>query len=275
MRPQSSITSLPFAPFQFLAATALLAASTVAATANGGYPTPCGSPTTVKARLPPSLNPTIKSHPPQWQPPPKEWLYGNWKITYTSNTNYGTLWNLEFDSYPILPTCNGSHPANCPLGTYPGQNVDLQTWTAANDTSGKILSAFGYDTPRRSAHPSEGTGWDATWDFAATGALKGLANSWELLAYGYDENGDGYIVAYETEPTSMYNPPGIDIESRSETGPSAGTYQAIITALNGLNDTGVDAIVANMTRLTQNGLRKKLPPFVCGPACVNNTGIVA
>ena len=228
------------------------------------------------ARLPPSLDPKVNTTPPAWASPPSGWIYGNWKITYSSNVGYQYLYSLEFDSSPILPTCFSPDPAAYPLSTFPGQNVDLQTWSAAaNDSVGNsstVLSAFGVDTPRRTDFSALGRGWDSVFDFAGTGALAGVNNTWELLAWGCDEKGDGHMAIYETAVSSGYAPPEVDIESRSEAGPSAATLEAIYRALRALGNEDLDALVANVTKLTVDGRRDGQPPFVFGPSCVNNTG---
>lgn len=233
------------------------------------YPLPCGSPTDIKIRLPPSLNPTVDSSPPDWVSPPQPWLYGDWQITHSTNEDYYNLPNFVFTNTPQLPTCSKKLPKDCPPGTFPGQNVDLSTWTVTKNGTTTIEAAFGYDTPHRSNFPDKGCGWNSVYDFAATGVLTGLNNSWELLAFGYDEIGDGYLVIYETAASTQ--PAGIDIESRGSSGPSNGTYSAIIKALQGLNNPNITAMLPNMTTLPRNNARSTVEPFICGPSCVNNT----
>ena len=54
----------------------------------------------VKLRHPPTLNVTLDR---TWTPPPPAWLFGNWKITYSSRPSYHTLYNFQHDCYPGFP----------------------------------------------------------------------------------------------------------------------------------------------------------------------------
>ncbi len=213
----------------------------------------------VQVRLPPTINPSPKSFL-SWVPPPPGWFYGNWAITLTSQPTYLPLKNFQYDAYPLFPQS---------LET-PGQNVDLTSYQVGNSTT--ILTAYGIDTPRRSTNKTLGLEWDQVYDFAATGAIQAVNNTWELLAWGYDTCGVGYMVIYETPVVASGAPAGLDIEARSDVGPSHQTLRDIFEALRGLGNAELTSLVGQIVPLVKNGARRGMSPVVCDAACLNNTG---
>jgi len=248
-----------------LLAPLLASASTVTAAVDGAQRT-CGvessnldklcSSNKVQARLPPTINPNPKTFL-SWITPPGGWFYGNWKITHTSQPAYMTFRNMQFDSSPVFPQ------------TIAGQNNDLTSFQLPN--SSVINTAFGIDTPRRANDPSLGPEFDLVFDFVGSGNLATTQNSWELLAWGYDSCGDGYMVIYETPVINSTDfPAGLDIESRADTGPTPKTLTAIFSALKALGNSDLSALVDETVALVQDGARRGMPPVVCDATCVNN-----
>ena len=39
-------------------------------------------------RLPPTINPTVDTSPPAWDPMPPGWWYGEWYVAHSSNKKY-------------------------------------------------------------------------------------------------------------------------------------------------------------------------------------------
>lgn len=189
---------------------------------------------------------------------PAGWLYGNWKVTYSSQPAYLPLHNLQWDVSPFFPQSD----------VLPGQNNDLSSFQLANSTT--VNTAYGVDTPRRSNNPSLSPEWDDVYDFVGTGSLSPINNSIEILAWGYDTIGVPYVVIYETPVAATGAPSDIDINTRSDTSPSKATLTKIFDALLSLNNAEITALVQQTVPLVQNGARRGSGPVVCDAACVNN-----
>lgn len=223
-------------------------------------PDPCPS-RKVEVRLPPTINPDPKSYL-SWVSPPPGWFYGNWAITYSSQPSYLTLQNFQYDASPVFPQS----------AEIPGQNNDLTSFQVPNSST--IYTAYGIDTPRRSTQESLGPEWDHVYDFAGTGAIAAVNNTWELLAWGYDTCGVGYMVIYETAVAANDSPSSLDIESRLDVGPSHETLVEIYEQLRGLGSEELTNLVEETVQLVQNGDRRGLGPVSCDAACINNTRVV-
>ena len=196
--------------------------------------------------------------PPGWQPPPIPWLYGNWKITYSSQPGYQFLPNFQADHYPVLP--------QAPPDVY--RQVDLTSWSLFNSTSTGVFTAFGYIDPLFAIDP---TGF--TYNFTGTGFAAALTNIWELMAWGYDTAGDGYSVIYETPPEPGL-PADVTISSRVETGPTAATMKAILAQMVALGNAEISGYAAGMLKIPLDGRRTGQPPVVCDASCIQNVDLV-
>ncbi|MCJ1367424.1 hypothetical protein MMC16_006557 [Acarospora aff. strigata] len=158
---------------------------------------------------------------------------------------------MEFDSAPL------------PNATIPGQNSDLTSYQlASSNDSSRIWTAYGIDTPR----PRNFN----VYDFQGTGKLNAISNTWELLAWGEDSRGDGYLVIYETPVVATGGPAGLDIESRVEGGPSLETLGHIFKALTGLGNEELTKLVGEIGKVPRNGARENLAPVICDEDCREN-----
>ena len=131
------------------------------------------APSGLVVRVPPTLganDSSLTSTSNSFTAPPPTWFSGNWHVTYSASPTYKQLQDMQYDSYPILPTCEAATPGDCGPGTFPGQLVDLTSFTTSGG-GGKVHTAFGYDTPRRLNDPSLGPEWDAVYDFKGAGDL--------------------------------------------------------------------------------------------------------
>jgi len=240
-------------------------------TGDGGYSPPKLYPwpptDQIIVRPPPSLNITSPACA-SWTPPPKGYQYGNWWVSYSSNPEYSSIYNIQYDSYPLLPS--GTYPLITTTGIAPNASdpplVDLTSYNLPNTTSTAILTAFGYDFPR-SATP-----W--VFDFAGTGHLNQARNTWELLAWGWDAHGVEYLVAYET-PVAASNisagaPAGIDFESRVKGGPDAQTRAGLVAAVERLGVRELSVLVQEVVATPVDARRDGLPPVACDEACIDN-----
>ncbi|KAI9870468.1 MAG: hypothetical protein M1830_004218, partial [Pleopsidium flavum] len=108
------------------------------------------------------------------------------------------------------------------------------------------------------------------FDFAGTGKLTGVNNTWELLAWGEDTCGEGYMVIYETAVAASGSPAGLDIESRVEGGPSAETLKAILSAVRRLGGGELRGLAGEVKKVPENGARRGQLPVVCDEGCREN-----
>ncbi|TCD61344.1 hypothetical protein EIP91_008571 [Steccherinum ochraceum] len=214
--------------------------------------------TDVVVRLPPFLC-TREARGSSYKPLPTGWLYGNWKLTYSSQASYQSLENLELDSSPVFPQS----------AALLGQANDLSSYTLPNSTI--LQTGYGVDTPRRSRDKTLGPEWDDVYDFVGNGVLAITDTSFAFLAWGYDTIGVPYVVIYESPVTLTGIPSAIDIESRSQGGPSKATLDKIFQELRALNNPEITQLVYQIKPLVRNGNRANTGPVVCDAACVNNT----
>ncbi len=96
-------------------------------------------------------------------------------------------------------------------------------------------------------------------------------NTWAVLSWGYDTCGIPFFVAYESEIVAVGNPPALDIESKSEEGPTKETLNEILTSLKALGNKEITALVKQVAATVQDGERRGRAPVACDAACVNNT----
>ena len=216
---------------------------------------PAYRPTCIQARVPPTLNQPVD---PSWKPPPVEWLLGAIKMTYSSIPEYFELYNIQSNIEPF--------------NNVTGQHVDLTSYqVSANDSH--VYTAYGIDTP----HYNSNYGYEYTgvYDFRGNGTLSAVQNSWEVVAWGYDTDGIEFQALYETAviPAAAQSPAGLDILSKSVNGPSAETLYAIYSAVAGLGNTNLTAILPTIKPLVHDGRRDGLVPVICNEACLNNTNL--
>ncbi|RYP01988.1 hypothetical protein DL765_010796 [Monosporascus sp. GIB2] len=198
----------------------------------------------VRARLPLiySANTTAGS----WAPPPLGWIFGNWKVTWSSAPVYLSLHNFEVDLSPVFPQTQ----------TSVNQMNDLSSYQLAGE---KNLSLFyGVDTMR----PEN----DGIYNFTSPALGSGSEYRLEILVWGYDTTGVGYKVTYENERGEA-GPPALSIESRVPHGPTNETFAEIVAEIEGLGSEPLSTLARDMVRLTQNGGRDGIPA-VCNAACV-------
>jgi len=220
----------------------------------------------VSLRYPPSIDDNTRTWPAwtAWTAFPPAWLFGNWKVRYSSQPVYRALYNFQSDTYPVLPT-DGSDP--------PGRQYDVVSFSAVADATDAtlgpvVVTAFGYDTPLPHVAPG-------VYRFHGSGALAHVTNTWEVLAWGYDSDAVAWRLEYETAHSGGV--PNFNILSREETGPSPRTLAAIFDAMEHLfhDDADLLALARNLTALPLDGRRTGLPPVACDEACMLNTALEA
>lgn len=217
--------------------------------------------TRINVRVPPALNPHPNA-PSSYIPLPDGWRYGHWFVTHSSQPVYQSFQNAEEIWAPVFPQS----------GTKPGQINDLSSFQLPN--SSDIVTLFGIDTPSLSNDPTLGQGWVDSVDFVATGELSAMNNSYQVVAWGYDTDGVGYLAVYETailDPAEA-QPADVDFFSRVGSGPSAKTLNLVKNALIALGNDVLSDLVKQVIPMVQNGARDGLPPVVCDQTCINNSG---
>jgi len=206
----------------------------------------------VPARLPPTFgqptNTTCKALPPGWN-------HGDWALTYSSKPIYHFLWNIQIHQNPLTNAQT------------PGQLADITSFGySANDSH--TYTVYGIDTPY-----SENPQYTGVYNFNATGTLSGTSDTFEILSWGYDTAGHGFMAFYEGQEANGGAAPALDIVSRSAKGPTDETLYAIYSALASLGNDYITALVRNVTA-TPNSRQAVVGPVACGEACMNNTNIV-
>lgn len=87
----------------------------------------------INARLPPSFEEVKQDG--AWKSTPKDWLYGPWNMTHTSQEYYhDKTTNLAIQYAPVLN------------GTWPCANQELVTLVPKSQP-GRVYTAFGIDIP--------------------------------------------------------------------------------------------------------------------------------
>lgn len=239
LRPH--LTSLPF-NLKTMFPTIILLGSALALSATATPISTCPSqigPQGVRVRLPPSLsiNPSLS-----WPVPPVGWYFKPWDMIYASNPQYLGFRNLQYDPTAIDP----ANPA--------GLVNDLTSFQLpGNDT---IYTTYGVDTP------DPRPGFPAVLQYAGTGILTGATGEYSVMAWGCDTAGILYYASYSSETALTATPAGIDIFSTSDSGPDTATTNALIAALNTITHPKIRALVATLTRMTQDGGRNGKPRVV-------------
>lgn len=215
----------------------------------------------IQFRFPPTLDTSLDA---TWIEPPLGYIYGNWKVRYSSRAVYSNLYNFEADTYPALPT-NTSIPE--------GRNIDLTSFQTAITGNASIdnhvITVFGYDYSLTDIAPY-------VFQFRGEGTQAATINNWELLAWGYDRYGVPWRAEYETEyqTATQYGEPCINVLSRVEDGPDSETYQQILLAMQKTFASNKDLLTSatNITELPRDGRRTRRPPVSCDMACMQNLG---
>lgn len=214
------------------------------------------APEQIAVRLPPTQFPP--SEQPPFNAPPPYWIWGNWKLLYSSRPEYHQLANIQPDHYGIMP--NETSPY--------GYQTDLTSWSNfANQSDPTIYTAFGFDQPRPEVGP-------IVFLFTGTGKLN-ISTYWELLGWGYDTNGIGFRVEYESQiPFAGYQP-SINFSSREETGLPAATLAKLHKMLGTIfaGHAELSALLANVTAVPLDGRRTGKSPVPCGMQCIQNENI--
>ncbi|KAF2031528.1 hypothetical protein EK21DRAFT_110898 [Setomelanomma holmii] len=192
-------------------------------------------PKGVRVHLPPSFeNNTYHS---SCAAPPTGWYFQPWSMFYAFIPQYAAFRNFQYDPTPIDP----SKPA--------GLVNDLSSFQLPGNET--IYTACGVDTP----HPT----FLAVLDYAGTGILEGAISKYSMLAWGCDTHRAKYYASYSTAAELSGTPAGIDVMSTSDVGPDEATVGALAEALEKLGNAEISALVATLTKTTQDGRRKGLP----------------
>jgi len=144
-----------------------------------------------------------------------------------------------------------------------GTLQDLTSEFALNETS-FVFKNYGIDTPT----VINGALVPDSYAYVPTAPLAFANNTWEVIAWGYDSNGVPYAVVYETPDAGIG--PSLDIMSRDDDGPSKDTLNAIYAGVKSLYNEALNALLASVVKLPQNGGRNgELYPS-CNATCVTN-----
>ncbi|KAH0836161.1 hypothetical protein FOPE_04408 [Fonsecaea pedrosoi] len=208
----------------------------------------------IQLRTPPTFNET-PSKP--WDPMPPNWFLGNWFITYSNQELYqifrNFIWTLT------RPCANDS--------CYPLQATHLATLTTfqlVNDMKkpNATYMAYSLDTA-----VSDAVG--GVYHSVPTASLAAQNNTYEVIGWGYDSHGDGFVVVYET-PAASQSVASLDIFSRAPSGPTNDTLDAIKSGIQKLGNQSLIDLLKDVIRTPQDGGRDHDPWPACNATCRTN-----
>ncbi|KIW30520.1 uncharacterized protein PV07_06259 [Cladophialophora immunda] len=208
----------------------------------------------IQLRTPPTFN--EESSKP-WDPLPPNWFLGNWFITYSNQELYhifrNFIWTL---TRPCADdACYSLEAAHL---------ADLASFQLVNDTQKPNATYFGYSLDTAIAD-----GGDGAYHSVPTGSLAPQNNTYEVISWGYDSEGVGFVVVYET-PAASETAASLDIFSRAPSGPTNDTLDAIQTGIQKLGNKKLIDLLKDVTRTPQDGGRKNDPWPSCNATCRTN-----
>lgn len=187
------------------------------------------------------------------------WFLGNWFITQSNQELYhifrNFVWTLtrpctDGDCYPLEAT----------------HLSDLTSFQLVNDTQRPNATYFAYSL-------DTAIGTDA-YHSVPNGGLAAQNNTYEIISWGYDSQGAGFVVVFET-PAASEKVASLDIFSRDPTGPSPDTLDAIKAGINHLGDQRLMDLLKGMTKTPQDGGRRNDPWPSCNATCRTNGKVFA
>jgi hypothetical protein len=105
--------------------------------------------------------------------------------------------------------------------------------------------------------------------FNATSYL--IANTiYEVVAWGYDSNGDGYFMTYDGPTTGTGSPSDLTIYSRIEGGLGNALRSAIVQAFTGFENSELTQGAESLKKVPLDGRRAGMPLVSCDQACTEN-----
>ncbi|CAI6228408.1 unnamed protein product [Periconia digitata] len=204
----------------------------------------------VSVRLPPDLEGYASDQQSRaWQPPPRGFYFKPWNMIYATHAANLALRNFQYD--PSL--VDDSQPN--------GDINDLSSFQIpGNDT---VFTTYGVDT-RLTLSADR-------LKFSGTGIITGAYSTYNLLAWGCDENRLPYYANYATATELTGTPAGIDIMSIEDTGMDDKTFAAIRDALVKLGNAEITEMARNLTKTNQDGARRNLDRITtCDDYCKTN-----
>ncbi|KAF2848977.1 hypothetical protein T440DRAFT_427696 [Plenodomus tracheiphilus IPT5] len=204
----------------------------------------------VSVRLPPRFDPNYAHS--KWVEPPLNWYFKPWYTIYATNEQYVAFRNLQYDPTAIDPL-DPAGPVN-----------DLFSFQLKNNDT--IHTTYGVDTP----NPK----YPAVLSYNATGIIAGATSEYSILTWGCDATGAPYYSSYSTETVKTKTPAGIDILSVNPKGPDEATTNAILNALENLNNEEIKGWARNLTKVAYDGARDGQPRTVCDDYCKTNQNLL-
>lgn len=219
-------------------------------------PRGCPISSSVNVRGAPTLDPAYAND--SWTPPPPGWIFGTWSLAYSSSQS--EFYNQRYDIYPRLPM-DGSEPLTqwTEIIAFDTANTSFPTITINADAD------FLPDLPDYSLNFTVSSGGQFFFGFL-----------YDIIAWGYDTNGDAFYVGTQLEGFGLrQDPPSMALTSRVLGGPSECTVEEVRSSIIALGDPVLSAQARNLTRTLYDDRLPELVPILCDTDCVNNTLLVA
>lgn len=154
-----------------------------------------------------------------------------------------------------------------PTDTYSmdGTLQDLATEFALNSTS-YVYANYGIDTPTVIG----GVPVPDSYFYLPTGPLTFANNTWEVIAWGYDNDGVPYSVLYETPTAGGRISASLDVISRDAKGPTRKTLDLIYDGVKALHNDELDTLLGLLVSVKQTGGRDGQLYPSCNTTCATN-----
>ncbi|KIX95917.1 uncharacterized protein Z520_08172 [Fonsecaea multimorphosa CBS 102226] len=208
----------------------------------------------IQVRTPPTFN---EASSKTWDPLPPNWFLGNWFITHSNQELYhifrNFIWTL---TRPCADDACYSLEAT--------HLADLASFQLVNDTEKPNATYFGYSLDTVIA-----AGGGGAYQSVPTASLAAQNNTYEVISWGYDSHGAGFVVLYET-PAASETVASLDICSRTPSGPTNDTLDAIKSGIQKLGNKKLIGLLKNVTKTPQDGGRDNEPWPSCNATCRTN-----
>ncbi|OAP62409.1 hypothetical protein AYL99_04612 [Fonsecaea erecta] len=195
----------------------------------------------IQLRTPPTFN---EASLKPWDPLPPNWFLGNWFITYSNQELYHIFRNFI---WTLTRPC-ADDACYALEATY---FADLASFQLVNDTQKPNATYFGYSL-------DTAISGGGAYHSVPVASLAAQNNTYEVISWGYDSEGAGFVVVYET-PAASETVASLDIFSRAPSGPATDTLDAIKSGIKALGNKKLIDLLKSVTKTPQDGGRDKDP----------------
>lgn len=189
--------------------------------------TPASSTPRITLRQPSTSNAPTPTDTPAVKPPALSWFQGTWNVTHSTLPMWKKSRNVQITYTPIPHSGSAGG-----LGHASGSHInDLVTYQALDTSKSKVSEVKGVDKPFPIADapatqglvahadtappPASSEGEELAslgYNWRGKGWLVIASSKWEILGWGDEEGGNGWVVTYFAK--TLFTPAGVDFYSR-------------------------------------------------------------